>query len=385
MISQDSLKKLVDEFSAPKPEFDGKSYVTRRRDWFDVPMGRVRPLLMRDHLAQLTEEEAAKIYNEMTVGGPRLYPRTYIENGVEKIRAALAYLLYGTDDLATRFYNVAGNPDSEYRLNGVGKAFASTALLLVDHSQYGIWNSAVDGGLKLLDMLPKRRPGAHLGEQYLAILESLKRLQAMCGFEDMSVTDEFVELIFHEKIGTEISKTGGRELEQAAEAEEEAAGEPAEETTHTRIQYLLVKIGGMRSYDVWVASNDRGRLYRGEALAGMSLEELPHFAGPTSLRVAKAIDVIWFKKRTAQPVAFFEIEHTTSIYSGLLRLNDVKTDYPIPRAYIVAPKERKALFEGQLQRRTFAQSELGDICQFLSYEEVENLLKSHEAIATILP
>jgi len=385
MIEERALKKLVAEFSAPRDEFDGKSYITRRRDWFDVPMERVRPLLMRDHLAELTLTEAERIYNEMSVGGPRLYPRTYIENGLEKIRASLAYLLYDAGDLASRFYNFAGNPDSEFRLNGVGKAFASTALLLLDHTQYGIWNSAVDGGLKALEMLPKRKPGANLGEQYVAIQGSLRALQTACGFEDMSVTDEFVELIFHEKIGVGVSKVPGKQLEQAAEAEEEHPLEPAEETTHLRIQCLLAKIGGMGGFDVWVAFNDRGKSYAGEALASMSLDELPHFAGPTTLRVAKAIDVIWFKKRSAQPICFFEIEHTTSMYSGLLRLNDVKTDYPIPKAYIVAPKERKGMFESQIQRRTFAQSELIDVCQFMGYEEVEKLLKSYETIATILP
>jgi hypothetical protein len=382
-ISDTTLRKLIEEYSSPREEFGGDSYITRRRDWFDKPMERIRPLLEKKHLRVLTLEEAARIYNEMAVGGPRLYPKTYIENGLEKIRASLDYLLYGTDELPLRFTNFASNPDSEYRLNGVGRAFASTALFLIDFQSYGIWNSAVNGGLLVLEMLPKKRK--LLGDQYVDIVKTLKQLQLMCKFEDLSVTDEFVELIYHEKIGTGIFKTPEKHVETAAEVEDEETQSGAEAATHLKIQYLLVKIGQMRGNDVWVASNDRHRSYNNEALSSMTLENLPQFAGPVTMHTAKAIDVIWFKKKTAQPLCFFEIEHTTSMYSGLLRLNDVKTDYPIPTAYIVAPKERKSMFDNQIARRTFAQSDLGEVCQFLDYEHVDALMKSHKTIIDILP
>lgn len=382
-INEASLRKLLEEYSKPREEFGGQSYITRRRDWFDKPMQQIRPLLDKRRLQNLSLEEASKIYNEMAVGGPRLYPKTFIENGLEKIRASLDYLLYGEDDLAARFTNFAGNPESEYRLNGVGRAFASTALFLIDFHNNGIWNSAVDGGLRVLEMLPKKK--GTIGDQYIEIVKTLKSIQSMCGFEDLSITDEFVELIFHEKIGTGIFKGSEKQVEKAAEVEEEPAQTESEEKTHLRIQYLLIKIGLMRGHDVWVAFNDRGKSYNGESFASITQDTLPQFAGPVTMQTARAIDVIWFKKKTAQPLCFFEIEHTTSMYSGLLRLNDVKTDYPIPMAYIVAPKERKSMFENQIARRTFALSELGEVCQFMDYEKVEALLKSHKTIMDILP
>jgi hypothetical protein len=43
------------------------------------------------------------------------------------------------------------------------------------------------------------------------------------------------------------------------------------------------------------------------------------------------IDVIWFRRGTGHPVRFFEVEHSTSVYSGLLRFNDVMIDFPIER------------------------------------------------------
>jgi hypothetical protein len=382
-ISETTLSKLIEEYSAPREEFGGKSYITRRRDWFDEPMLKICPLLDKNHLRNLTLEEAERIYNKMAVGGPRLYPKTYIDNGIEKIKASLEYLLYGADDLATRFTNFAGNPESEFRLNGVGRAFASTALFLIDFQNYGIWNSAVDGGLRVLGMLPKRKP--LLGDTYVEIVKILKQLQTTCGFEELSVTDEFVELIFHEKIGRGVFKVPEKQVEKAAEVEDTSVQTDAEEASHLRIQYLLVKIGQMRKHDVWVAANDRGKSYNEEAFSAITLDNLPQFAGLVTMHTARAIDVIWFKKRTAQPVCFFEIEHTTSMYSGLLRLNDVKTDYPIPSAFIIAPKERRSMFDNQIVRRTFAQSELGEVCQFMDYEQVEALLKSHKTVDDILP
>lgn len=364
MIDDKILEQLVQEFTVPRSEFEGKSYLTRRRDWFDTPMQEIKPLLSRKKLASLTEEKAQKIYSEMSVGGPKLYPVTFMENGAEKIRTSLTYLLYAEEPLEERFHNFVDNPDSEYRLNGVGRAFASTALLLIDPKEFGIWNGAIEGGLRMLDMLPKRERGEHKGRTYVKIIAVLKDLQRKCGFEDLSYTDEFVELIFHQKIGTNVLKPVEVPDVEIPEAKKEAQ-------THLKMQYLLVKIGLMEGYDVWVAKNDRGKGYKGEMFADICLDELPHFAAPGVLRIAESIDAIWFKKKTAQPMWFFEIEHTTSIYSGLLRLNDVRIDYPIPKASIVAEEARKSLFGSQLGRRTFSVSELDEVCRFMNYQTVE--------------
>lgn len=380
MITDEKLKKIVEEFSQPREEFGGKSFIANRRGWFERRMENVGPLLRKDTLDKLSVEDAERIYDEMSVGGPKLYPKTYIGNGLDKIKTALRYLLYGDDPLAERFYDFAGNTESEYRLNGVGRAFASTALHLTDPIEFAIWNGAVDSGLKLLGMLPKRKRGEHIGETYVRMTEALKELQARCGFDDLNIVDEFVGLISHEKIGVGIID----EIDIPEPTEEMPFFEQAGDY-HLRNQYLLVKIGRMRGYDVWVAANDRGKSYQGENFSDLTLDELPHFAGPTVLRIARSIDVIWFKKHTAQPVCFFEIEHSTAIYSGLLRLNDVKIDYPIPQAFIVGPKERKELFERQLERRTFKHSELVDVCQFLNYEDVKKLWGSYKEISKILP
>jgi len=380
MVSNTLLQQLVDEFCKPRPEFDGKNYITRRREWFDRPMQLIKPLLQKDKLAVLTPGEAQRIYKEMTVGGPQLYPKSFIDNGIERIRVSLHYLLYGEDSLDLRFFNVVGNVESEYRLNGVGRAFASTALLLLNPNEFGVWNGAIDGGLRKLGLFPGKKRGEHLGQMYVRILGILKQLRDKCEFPDLSVTDEFVELIYHGRIGENI-------LKEPPLPEEEAPSEPSltdKEDTHLKLQWMLAKIGKWEGYDVWVAVNDYGKEFSGEKMSAFCLAELPHFAGPEVLKIAKLIDVIWFKQRSSQPVRFFEIEHTTPIFSGLLRFNDVKIDYPIPRATIVAAKEKRGLFEIQISRRTFVHSELEAICDLMDYRDVERLFESEKVRAGML-
>ena len=82
------------------------------------------------------------------------------------------------------------------------------------------------------------------------------------------------------------------------------------------------------------------------------------------------IDVLWFHSNSNILAAAFEIEHSTPIYSGLLRFNDVHIDFKIPRAGIVARSERKDRFLSQINRRTFRASGLSEICLFYSYEDV---------------
>lgn len=184
----------------------------------------------------------------MSVGGPKLYPKTFAENGIARIRASLAYLLYGAEPLEQRFHNFAGNPESEYRLSGVGRAFASTALFLLDHKEYAIWNAAVDGGLKALGLLPKLPTTENLGVRYVATVKAMKSLQERCGLEDFSLADEFVELIYHRKLGAIAPEPPVDTAEPEPPTTPAEQGEDADQ--HLQMEYCLVKVGLMRGHDV---------------------------------------------------------------------------------------------------------------------------------------
>lgn len=54
------------------------------------------------------------------------------------------------------------------------------------------------------------------------------------------------------------------------------------------------------------------------------LVDLPETAtGIAGADAVRLIDVLWFTAETKNPAAALEVEHTTSIYSGIVRLLDL--------------------------------------------------------------
>lgn len=156
-------------------------------------------------------------------------------------------------------------------------------------------------------------------------------------------------------------------------------GPDPEPRVHTEIQAKLRDIGIYEGYDVWVA--DRGVEWNGAALGDGCLRDLPVVAAEPTRRVMRRIDVIWFRRGAGHPERFYEIENSTSVYSGLLRFNDVMIDFPIPDAFIVGDGDKTlAKFEREIARRTFEHSGLRSVTQFLYYEQVRDTWKRFQAI-----
>jgi hypothetical protein len=142
------------------------------------------------------------------------------------------------------------------------------------------------------------------------------------------------------------------------------------ELTHSQVQTLLGSIGAKKGHDVWLPRSDRTKLDWNLAsrfeLAATSLatQELE--------AVASEIDVIWLQRGSRQLTALFEIEHSTPIYSGLLRFNDVRILVPgLPTRFtIVANDSRRSRFTSQVNRPTFRATRLNELCSFLDYANV---------------
>ncbi|OQW30005.1 MAG: hypothetical protein A4E20_04655 [Nitrospira sp. SG-bin2] len=142
----------------------------------------------------------------------------------------------------------------------------------------------------------------------------------------------------------------------------DVVSEQAEESEHTRIQYLLIKVGRALKYVVYVARNDRHRSYDGQAFALLTVPELPPMDWPPEvMETVSLIDVIWLKP-TGEFVSAFEVEKSTSIYSGILRLEDLVRSIPgcTCQVYLVAPDEREKEVMAQLARPAF-RGDLADI------------------------
>jgi hypothetical protein len=152
-----------------------------------------------------------------------------------------------------------------------------------------------------------------------------------------------------------------------------------EDSTHSQAQDALIKLGRITGCSVWVASNDRNRSFHGKTLGDQCLKQLPNLGlSDEATRKISLIDIIWIKQNA--PVCAFEVETTTSIYSGLLRMSDLLSVVPAlnVKLYIVAPRERQDKVGNELTRPTFRRIGLNDFCKFVPLEELNDLLSKVE-------
>ncbi len=145
-----------------------------------------------------------------------------------------------------------------------------------------------------------------------------------------------------------------------------------EETSdHIRMQWKLSRLGLKCGSKIWVPKNDQSRVRN--AYNFTEFEEQFATGIDTPGKYVENIDVVW--KEEFRIDAAFEIENSTSIYSGLLRFSDLKivapnSNYPL---FIVAPNSRKHKVYEQVTRPTFKRMDFDKKVRFLSYEAVDEV------------
>jgi hypothetical protein len=140
------------------------------------------------------------------------------------------------------------------------------------------------------------------------------------------------------------------------------------------IQALLATLGESMGYKIWLPRNDRGAVSQLTELSEDTLlVELPMNYEEVTLKTVEQIDVIWVKGRSIHRA--FEVEHTTAIYSGLLRIADLFSLQPniAIKAHIVAPSERREKVLREISRPVFALLESGPLAEQVSYIAYESL------------
>ncbi len=151
-------------------------------------------------------------------------------------------------------------------------------------------------------------------------------------------------------------------------------------TAHDEMQWRLIRLGQLAKCDVWVPKNDQPKHYEGHQFRDFVL---PEFHKTMDVpRSIENIDVVW-KFGPYSIKSAFEIEHSTSIYSGILRLSDLRAEAPNSNypLFIVASEERKRRVFDELRRPTFSGPclRLNEVIRFLGYEkvrEIDELAKS---------
>lgn len=128
-----------------------------------------------------------------------------------------------------------------------------------------------------------------------------------------------------------------------------------EENSHSEMQYHLARLGVSLGYKVWIAMNDHNREWDGKKLGEYSIATLPLKGIPQSeTETISFIDVIWLNKQS-NIIAAFEVEKSTSIYSGILRLHDLSLSIGSDtcKLFLVAPDKREKEIKAQLLRPAF--------------------------------
>jgi type II restriction enzyme len=293
------------------------------------------------------------------------------------------------------------------RIKGLGPA-AANLLYFLHPTLMPPFNTAI---VKGYNALTGARVKLGSWSEYLAMREGIARLNA--SYRDQLSNDlgAIGGLLFD--VGSGRYAAPPREDDAGARAQWEAdlarvrelgakerkALDAAAQTdrTHTEVQGWLRDLGRALGFDVWIAANDRNRPLAGGRLGDGCLERLPdELAQADGAEAVRLIDVLWLDRASGIVAAGFEVEHTTSIYSGIVRLLDLAlggTDRATQGLYLVAPDDREEEVRAQLRRPAFRR--VADLhVRYLPYGELERHreamarfgagLKAIEAIARTL-
>jgi hypothetical protein len=159
---------------------------------------------------------------------------------------------------------------------------------------------------------------------------------------------------------------------------DEDHGQPESEVRESiRVQALIARIGVHMGLTIWIPRADRGGVLKESKPDGQNLlDRLPLNYDDTTLRTIEQIDVLWLRGRSI--VRAFEVEHTTSVYSGILRMADLLALQPNMdiKLHIVAPLTKRDKVFQEIRRPVFSLLEKGPLaesCTYLSYDSLREL------------
>jgi type II restriction enzyme len=251
-------------------------------------------------------------------------------------------------------------------IKGLGPAVANL-LYFLHPTQMPPFNTAIVNGYNSLTGATVK-----LGrwDQYLAMRDGILRLNAEHGEFLSNDLGAVAGLLFDLGKGrypapprsddVAARSAWERDLARVREASARDAKDDAQardaDRSHTEVQGWLRDLGRALGFDVWIAANDRNRPLEGGRLGDGCLPELPAWTtARDGADLVRLIDVLWFDP-AGEAVAAFEVEGSTSIYSGILRMLDLcrlAADGSMPALFLVAPDKREAEVRAQVVRPAF--------------------------------
>lgn len=169
--------------------------------------------------------------------------------------------------------------------------------------------------------------------------------------------------------------------EESAAAHKARMATTENDQTHTQVQGWLRDLGLSLGFQVWIASNDKGRQFGDGRLGHGCIAELPPAIKASSAHDTIAlIDVLWLDAVSGRIAMAFEVEHSTSIYSGIVRMLDLALgvpDHDGSTFFLVAPDARESDVRAQFARPAFSRVRELNV-RYIGYGD---LAKNREAIA----
>ena len=253
----------------------------------------------------------------------------------------------------------------ELKIKGLGPAVASI-LYFLHPTWFPPFNTAILNGFNFL-FKDKKKLGSWT--EYLKIRETLietnGKYKALLSNDLGAIAGLFFEigsqkmLIGNDEYLSEEERA--RFEKKILKRQKEIQDEKLEENLHNEMQYHLLKIGSSLGYDVTPASNDKSKSFNGQNFSFISISKFPDL--PTdkdTQKTIKLIDVVWFEQGTTNIIGAFEVEKSTSIYSGILRMSDLYFSISNGNEvfYIIIPDSREKDVILQLNRPVIKNSKM---------------------------
>lgn len=146
------------------------------------------------------------------------------------------------------------------------------------------------------------------------------------------------------------------------------------EIGHAEAQGMLVRLGQLYGFDTYVPKTDQTiREFQGQPLRELvTVKDCSDiFRGPNA-KANALVDVLWFTDdhEGLYPAFAFEVEHTTDVKNGMLRLAGLPHRYTVP-LYIVGSERERTRFERFITIDPFRQ--FAHRLRFQAYEALETL------------
>ena len=244
-----------------------------------------------------------------------------------------------------------------FKIKGLGPAVASI-LYFLHPTIIPPFNTAIINGFNHL-FKDKKKLGSW--SEYLKIREVLLDLNKQYKSEFSLDLGAISGLMF--EIGTQklvlgndayLSEAERKKLESLiVKRQKDIKEDKEEESLHTEMQYHLLKIGAALGYDVICAQNDKSKSFNNINFSFQCLQDFPVLdTDRDTANTIRLIDVLWFQKSTNNIIGAFEVEKSTSIYSGILRLTDLAFSIADGDEvfYIIIPDLREKDVRMQLSR-----------------------------------